>query len=301
MKTKGILSLMILTIIIVSCKKSSNNEINADPPTNNWIQISLPNNTYQAGWLWVANIGNNIYIGNESNSGSYYQFFVKYDINTNTFTDLPTNSEICACGYGSKLISDNVNLYYFANDGVKFSSNNQMWSNLSYPIIFRNGEAGCGLINGKIFYFGGRNFTRTIRYYDILTNSWDSISTLYYYRTNSSAVISFNNNLFVIGGNSEAEKKVSVFNPTTGALSKKNDCPYKTDENAVVFNDLVYIIGENESLYSYDPVNDLWGNKYSLPNNCDSYNSFLINYNSCLYLISTDYSNSSKLVIYKFK
>lgn len=298
MRYKSLFLILFLSTVIISCDKDESESDNDTPTPNNWKKIELPTSTYQGSNLWAAKIDNKLYIGNESNSGQYYHFFVMYDINSNTYSELPTNGSIAAAGYMSKFVADHENLYYFANDGVKFSSITNTWSDLSYYNPFRNGESGCGLINGKIYYIGGRDFTQTVRYYTISTDSWDSLSMDFYYKTNRSAVIEFDNELFVIGGNSEGEKKVSTFDPITGVWAMKGDCPYSTNEHAVVFQDLIYIIGNNK-LYSYDPLNDKWNTESNLPDDISGYNSIPMAYNSDLYLVGYD-KNTAKIAIYKF-
>ena len=111
--------------------------------------------------------------------------------------------------------------------------------------------------------------------------------------------IGLQNKLFVIGGTSEGEKKVSVYNPSTDTWSKNNDCPFSTGQNAVVYNNLIYITG-NDKMYAYDPVSDAWGNSYDLPGNMPAYTSIPIVYNSNLYLIAFG-EDSSEITLYKFK
>ena len=295
MKKLFFISFLILTISLLGCKKKSDNS--GSSVVSHWENITLPQSTYQAGWLWAISIGSNLFIGNESNSGQFNQFFTKYDFNTSSFTDLPTNGEICACGYNSILVTDNTSLYYFANEGVKFSPGSQSWSSVNYPYAFQNGEAGCGVLNGRIYYIGGRNFTTTVRYYDISSDSWDSLATKFYYRTNSSAVIGFNNKLYVLGGNSEGQYKVSVYDPLTDSWSKKADCPYKTYDYAVLFQNLIIVRGD-ENLYCYDPINDKWKSTYALPSAINDVIPFV--YNSNLYIVGINY-DTYKIVLYKFK
>ena len=264
---------------------------------NVWEKLELSESVY-GGRLWAAASGSKIYAGNASNSGQYDQWFVSCDTESGEVQSLTTNGEIIAGGYGSHLLEYGGELYYFANDGVKYTPTSDSWSLLNYPYEIKRGEAPCAVLDGRIYYLGGRTETLTGQYYDIASDSWDTLSNDmdYFVHHNYATACGFDHKLYVFGGNDDGEKQVSVYDTGTGIWTRMDDAPYETGTFSTVYNNRIYITGIY-GMYTYDPATDTWGEGYAWPES-DYYRKIILTVGSNLYLVTYSYYNS--LEIYKF-
>lgn len=288
------LSLFFIPVLTLCCS-SCNKELLERP----WAQIDLPSHSYRSDNLWAAGIGAKVYLGNESNSGQYSQFFVEYDIFENTFTDLPTNEEVCACGYSSYFITHNANLYYIANEAVEYIPSQNKWTGFSstYNDPYRRGEAGVAAVDDEIFLVGGRNNLNTLVRYDFFNDTW-SLGPDFPYYTSYSAAVGYNGKLYVFSGSGEGTKKVSVFNPDTDQWKALNDAPSDITDRcyAVAFNSTIYLT-TSDKIFIYDPATDSWGQKYGLPK--VYYKPIPVVCDDGIYLAGFN-DDSNELVLYKF-
>ena len=284
--------------VSIECKGSetcdASNFICKDGSAITWENISIPENNYKGQSLWGAVIENNIYIGNANNSQNFENFFVKYDVVNNTFTDVKKGN-LCACGYNSDLVVYDDEIYYFANEGEKYSPLEDSWTVLNYPEKNQRGEAATAVLNNKLYYIGGRGPLKTTQYYDPATDSWSDAED-YLYAASESLATTYNNKIYVFGGDEkETEKKVSVYDPTTKKWNKLKDLPSKTTRgNATVYKDKIYVT-TYEGVSIYDPKTDSW----SLGEPEHSHEKILFIVNDLLYMI--DYDENDKLVISKIK
>jgi len=263
---------------------------------NVWEKVELSQTIYGSR-LWAAGSGSKIYAGNASNSGQYDQWFVSCDTESGQVQSLSTNGEICACGYGSHLLDYGGELYYFANDGVKYTPVTGSWSLLNYPYEIKRGEAPCAVLDSRIYYLGGRTETTTGQYYDIATDSWGTLSNEmdYFVHHNYATACGFDHKLYVIGGNDYEEKQVSVYDPHTGLWSRNYDAPYQTGSFSTAYKNRIYITG-TYGMYTYDPATDTWGEGYAWPKR-NHYRAIILTVGANLYMVTYSYN---LLEIYKF-
>jgi len=263
---------------------------------NVWEKQDLSTNL-RGSSLWAVGSGSKIYMGNASNSGQYDQWFASFDTEGGQVQSLTTNGEICACGYGSFLHSYDGELYYFANDGVKYSPGSDSWSTLYYPYEIKRGEAPSALLDGDIYYLGGRTETTIGQYYDIDQDSWTNLSDEmdYFVHYNYATANAYDHKLYVIGGDGYNEKQVSEYDPLTGLWSRKSDSPYQTGRYSVAYKGRIYITG-GYGMYTYDPSSDTWGEGYVWPEG-GLRSEIIVIAGSELYVIGYNYNT---IEIYKF-
>ena len=227
-------------------------------------QLSLPLTTFDAGPYPMHSImvGNNIYFGNVSNSAKP-QFFTRYSLSSNTFSPaLAVSSNVCGCGYSSRLVSDGANILYIANDATKYTASAGTWTPLNYPATARDnaGEAGAGYHNGNVYFVGGRTPSTLFKYYNISQDAWYTAPN-YLYPTNMSQVSSYKDRLYVLGGTGAANK-MSYFSTTTSTWTALTDTPtavstsYDRTLSAVV-GDNLYLLQSN-AVHIYDLIKNVW-------------------------------------------
>jgi hypothetical protein len=266
-KISFLAAVLIFAMMIIAC--GGGGTPTPTPKTVNDItltatQLNVPISTYDIGNYssQAVMVGNNLYFANYSNTAKP-QFFVRYNITSNTFSsDLAKSTNVCGCGYMSKLVSDGTNIFYIANDATKYTATTNVWSNLNYPITAKDnaGEAGVVYYNGNIYFLGGRTASTLFKYYSVAQDSWFS-SPNYLYPTNQSEMTVYKDKIYVLGGTG-AEKKVSYFSITTNTWTALKDAPiaintsYSNVYSTVLGDDLFLLQGTK--VYIYDFVNDLW-------------------------------------------
>lgn len=257
-------------LIVAACKKSDDSSATPEKTVNDIVltpkQLGVPITTYDAGAYPIQSVlvGNNIYFGNYSNTAKA-QFFVRYNIGSNSFSSaLAKSTNVCGCGYSSKLVSDGTNIFFIANDGTKYTASSNTWSNITYPSTARdnNGEAGVGYFNGNIYFIGGRTASTLFKYYSISQDKWFT-SPNYLYATNRSQISAYKDRLYVLGGEG-AKRKMAYFSTATNTWTAVKDIPFDVSSTyestfSAVLGDYLYLL-QNGSVYIYDIAKDEWAN-----------------------------------------
>lgn len=267
MKTITILWFFACSLLIMAC---SGDEENIPPEkTVNDIDLvlqqrSMPLSSFDIGPYPVLSIlvGNSIYFANYSNTAKP-QFFVRYSLQNNTFSSpLAVSTNVCGCGYSSRLVSDGTNIFYIANDATKYTASNNNWSNTSYPATAKdnNGEAGVGYLNGNIYFIGGRTESTLFKYYSISQNQWFTLSN-YLYATSRSQVIAYKDRLYVLGG-ANATQKMAYFSVSDNSWTPLPDTPFEIntsygDTYAAVLDDHLFLL-QGDKMQIYDLIKNIW-------------------------------------------
>lgn len=261
----SLLAAFMLGIAISACSPApapTPKTVNDITVTSN--QLSVPITTYDIGNYssQAVMVGNSIYFASYSNTAKP-QFFVRYTLASNSFSpDLAKSTNVCGCGYMSKLVSDGTNVFYIANDATKYTASSNTWSNLTYPSTAKDnaGEAGVVYYNGNIYFVGGRTPSTLFKYYSIAQNTWFT-SPNFLYPTNRSEMAVYKDKIYALGGTG-AEKKVSYFSTTANTWTALKDAPiaintsYENTYSAVLGDNLFLLQGTN--LYIYDLASDVW-------------------------------------------
>lgn len=299
-----------LGLLLTGCKKSET-PTPATPPTPaktvNDIKLTVSQPTMPLSTFDIGNysfqsvmVGNSIYFGNYSNSGKP-QFFVRYDLGSNTFSSpLAKSSNVCACGYMSKLVTDGNTIFYIANDATKYTPSSNTWANLNYPATAKNngGEAGIAYYNGKVYFVGGRTPSNVFKYYAISQDSWFTAPN-YLYATSESEVAVYKDRLYVLGGEG-AEKKMAFFSTASNTWTALKDLPfnlntsYQTIYSAVLGDNLFVLQGSK--VYVYDLVKDEWAANPIAVSGMPSYGSLFSN-GQKLYVAGKNSSNLPTLSV----
>jgi hypothetical protein len=270
MNTFKIFRLIALSLAAVACSGDDENippEKTVNDITLDIKQRIMPLSSFDIGQYPVYSIlvGNSIYFGNASNIAKP-QFFVRYNLGNNTFSQpLANSNNVCACGYSSSLVSDGTNVFYIANDATKYTASSNTWSNINYPPTAKdnNGEAGVGYYNGNIYFIGGRTPSTLFKYYSISQNQWFTLPN-YLYPTNRSQLTSYKDRIYILGGEN-AKKKMSFFNTTDNSWVALTDTPFEINSSydskyAATLGDNLYLL-QYDKIYIYDLIKNEWANE----------------------------------------
>lgn len=284
---------------LVSCKKSSEDVVSEKTPDDVVLEVkslNVPISAFDIGNYGFQSVmvGNNIYYASYSNTAKP-QFFVRYNVSSNTFSSaLAKSSNVCACGYMSRLVTDGTNIYYIANDATKYVASSNTWQALTYPSTAKDnaGEAGAAYYNGNIYFIGGRTPTTLFKYYSISQDKWFTVPN-YLYPTNRSEVVVYKDKLYVIGGEG-VKRKVSVFSTITNTWTALKDTAFDINTSyegtyAAVLNDYIFLL-QGKSIYVYDIGKDVWRTTPIAVNDAPSYSNLFSN-GQKLYIAGKNASN----------
>lgn len=256
-------------VALLSCKKEDaattpTAQKTADDVVLTSKSLDVPLSNYDIGNYSFQSImvGNSIYYASYSNTAKP-QFFTRYDIASNTFSAaLAKSSNVCGCGYSSRLITDGTNVFYIANDATKYVASSNTWSPISYPATAKDnaGEAGVGYYGGNIYFVGGRTPSTLFKYYSISQDKWFTLPN-YLYPTNRSQVVAHKDKLYVLGG-SGAARKVSSFSTGTNTWTALADAPFDINSSyessySVTLNDYIFLL-QSQLVHVYDIAKDSW-------------------------------------------
>ena len=167
------------------------------------------------------------------------------------------------------------------------------WTPLT-PMPTARGGLGVAVVNGKIYAIGGLSGDVPVRnneQYDPVANSWTVEMPMPTARSGF-AIAVFNGKIYVIGGTvgNGFVGNNEVYDPSTNTWETKASMPTpRSDLSANVVNDKIYLIGgkkySNTNPYFtetnvnevYDPANDSWTTKASIPTAAYGYGSATIN------------------------
>ncbi len=278
---KLILPLLAAVLTTAACKKDKNNTpspgngsgtdssivvSDVDKMKLTITKVNTPVAPHQPGpySVYMEMHRGTIYVGNPSNTAKP-QYFDMYDIGSNSFTVLDTTKNLCACGYGSRIVSDgNDRIYYIANDATYYSASAKKWTwfNLDASVKDNFGEAGAMYMDNKIYYIGGRTANTRVKYFDLKTNSWYN-SADFPYSTNSCDGVAVNGKLYVLGG-VNGKKKFSVYDPAANKWTTKPELSFETnfddDRHFVAsIGQYLFVLQDYEQkIQIYDTKADKW-------------------------------------------
>lgn len=258
----------LLLIVMGNCKSNDEGTATPEKTVDDVVltakQLSMPLSTFDVGGYPIQSVlvGNSIYFGNYSNTAKP-QFFVRYSLANNTFSSaLAKSSNVCGCGYSSKLVSDGTNLFFIANDATKYTASSNTWSTITYPVTAKDnaGEAGVTYYNGNIYFLGGRTPSTLFKYYSISQDRWFTVPN-YLFATTSSELAAYKERIYALGGQG-AKQKMAYFSTTTNTWTALKDLPVEIASSyqnvyTAVLNDNLFLL-QNQSVYVYDLVKDTW-------------------------------------------
>jgi hypothetical protein len=316
---KLLTAIAILAATAVGCKKDNttpapsnpgggNNpsEMNVDDVKLTITKINSPVAPHNPGnySIFITMESGAFYVGNASNS-AMPQYFDKYDVATNKFTPSDTTKNLCACGYGSKMIGDGKgSIYYIANDATRYNTSTDTWTWMNFPANANNnhGESGPILHDNKIYYIGGRTASRKVKYFDLSTQTWYNAAD-FPYATNRVDGVSLNGKIYAFGGEN-GDQKFSVYSDATKSWSSMPDLPFKTafwtDRRYVAAMDKFIFVYASDSLQVFDTQTEKWSKNPILARlDFDNRYASIFTWNNTLYIASK--SNSNEFVVYEAK
>ena len=167
------------------------------------------------------------------------------------------------------------------------------WNPLT-PMPTARGGLGVAVVNGKIYAIGGLSGDVPVRnneQYDPVSNSWTVEMAMPTARSGF-AIAVYNGKIYVIGGTvgNGFVGNNEVYDPVTNTWETKASMPTpRSDLSANVVNDKIYLsagkkysntlpyFGETNINEVYDPANDSWTAKASIPTAVIGYGSATIN------------------------
>ncbi len=177
---------------------------------------------------------------------------------------------------------------------AKAADSQSAWTSMS-PMPTARGGVGLAVVNGKIYAIGGLNGNSlpvsTTEEYDPQTNGWTSKMPMPTPRSGF-AIAVYQNKIYVIGGTvgNGYVGNNEVYDPVSNTWETKTSMPTpRADLCANVVNDKIYLIGGkkyssitpffNETNINevYDPINDNWSTKTSIPTPVQGYASAVVN------------------------
>ncbi|GAB3314573.1 hypothetical protein GCM10027299_02830 [Larkinella ripae] len=290
----------LLLILVGSCKSNDKGSAEPEKTVDDVLltakQLSMPLSTYDVGGypLQSVLVGNAIYFGNYSNTAKP-QFFVRYDLGTNAFSSaLAKSTNVCGCGYSSKLVSDGTNIFFIANDATKYTASSNTWQNITYPTTAKDnaGEAGVTYYNGNIYFLGGRTPSTLFKYYSISQDKWFTVPN-YLFATTSSELVAYKEKIYALGGQG-AKQKMATFSTVTNTWTALKDLPFEVASSyqnvfSAVLGDYLYLL-QNQSVYVYDLNKDTWAAAPIKLENVPSYGNLFSN-GQKLYISGKNNSN----------
>lgn len=309
--------MFLLFSVFIACSGDDDkgNEVeNPDSPTLvNTIsleveKVNTPEAPYNPGnySVWFTMVANTIYYINPSNT-AVPQFMLKYNVSGNYFQSFTPHDEVCACGYSSKIVGDESKLYYIANEAFRYNVAQNNWTELNYPIEFKenNGETGIVYNNNKVYFLGGRDSSTRFKYYDTTTDSWGDAET-YAYPVNSPDMVTVNNKIYALGG--DVDKKIFSMYEENSGWTQLEDLNFQTlsargQHTVTSFqNRFIFIMSEVNSssvkINVYDTTEGEWKEnpiEVALEGTNNYYNMNFFSNNSYLYLVTTDAANEMSL------
>jgi hypothetical protein len=257
---------------LFSCKKDKNtsNGGSVEDITATVQKVSTPVAPKQhysgySSWSWFSLVGDNIFYSCASNLGTGNpQFMLRYNLSANSFSTVTPDKEICACGYTNKMVTDGTNIFYIANDAVKYTVSGNAWSKLSYPSTAKdnNGETGQVYYNNKIYVLGGRNASTRFKYYDIAANTWYNAAD-YGTSVSTSQMAVVNNKIYALGYNDANKKSFSSYDAAANSWNKLTDLPFDIsssykDHFVSSYQNRFLLVLQGKKLYIYDAVKAAW-------------------------------------------
>ncbi len=191
------------------------------------------------------------------------------------------------------LIITVIVLSTFNFPSLKAANENSSWTNLT-PMPTARGELGLAVVNGKIYAIGGLSDNspdNNNEQFDPASNQWTVEMPMPTARSDF-AIAVYNNKIYVIGGTvgNGYVSNNEVYDPSTNTWETKASMPTpRSDLTANVVNDKIYLIGgkrysnadpyftETNANEVYDPANNTWTTKTSIPTAVYAYASATIN------------------------
>ena len=180
-----------------------------------------------------------------------------------------------------------------SNYPVIKADDQSLWNPLT-PMPTARSDLGVAVVDGKIYAIGGLSGDSPVsnnEQYDPVANSWTVEMPMPTARSGF-AIAAYNEKIYVIGGKvgNGFVGNNEVYDPSTNTWETKSSMPTpRSDLTATAVNDKIYLIGgkeySNTNPYAaqsninevYDPANDSWITKTSIPTAVYGYGSAAIN------------------------
>lgn len=240
--------------------------------------------SYFGDFLDVVSANNKAYL--LSGSNGYCSGLVEYCPTVSPWSMKPENGY--TDGAGSVVLDNNIYVTGGHDGGTKTLSvyNDITGWNSDLPTMnYGHAYHGMALANKKLYVIGGESSTTTsyidasnsVEEYDVALKKW-TIKKAYPYNIKNMAVASYNNKVYVFGGqdnNGNTLPYVYMYDPALNTWTNKGNMNTPCyGSGAAVIGSKIYVVGGFKAANStsptnilqvYDPLNNTWSTKAALP------------------------------------
>lgn len=285
-----------------SCKKSNSSPNEVDPASTEYAleAVKVITTTNSPGLQQNSNYhfgfrDNTVYFGNGN-------FFKKYDIAKNTFTDLKVNTNLNFAGYGSRIINATGGLYYLGSTAIQYRMGGMIiylnpWAEITYPDDVKDGERAIVAYGDKIYAAGGRDHPKSFSVYDTQTKTWAKLPTIPYDLKTGDG-IAWNKKIFFFAGE---QSNQGVIYDTENLTIESFTIPFSNtlftsnDHQVVSFKDRIIVGDRGGQFHIYNPATGKWYAKEFKIEKFRDFNGFHLfaAENGSLYFTGVENSNFS--------
>lgn len=223
------------------------NAVKYDTLTNTYVTLAKCPYRFDTGTAVL--VGRSIYLVGGPSSPSYYMIY-KYDIDTNTFTQVANISGWPM--YHSTSVAVGTDIYIFgsydsADDNTMGRFDTLTNTRTSLPVSPKNITDAQGVLIGNYIYiFGGTGGAQTAHKYEYSTGVWTQLATPIPSAFTKGASLAIGTDVYMFFGTN-----AYVYDTLTDTYTKLPDIPYVFTDGAVVnIGDKLYLIGgANSKLY----------------------------------------------------
>jgi IPT/TIG domain/Kelch motif len=248
------------------------------PITNTWWAIMEPVNFVNGNGT-----PSGFYIHNNSND-NVNKGCVFYSIPDNRFIDTGFSKNIVAAGNTNNLISGFGRILYVGNDFNHFAGYKNALTGITtflwqlyepgganpFPqsISTNHGESkGCiKELGNKLFFIGGREFCKTVKYWDWSDLTWNFAANYPITIKNGPEIVTDGSNLYTLGGyegGTSLSNKFFKYNVRSNTWTSLADAPVPptqsvTRSSMVYFNKCVIYLGSDKLLHIFNTETNKW-------------------------------------------
>ena len=270
--TVSFLSLFIF-IVVVACSKDDSSTVETELVlTKTERVVAAPIRNLSEHWWTVRDgLSDTFYIHNFANTvNANEKGFMAYDVNNNVFTDKLQSNEVESAGYMSQLFYHNGTINYIANNSSTYTIATNTWVQNAIPFPFNiennHGESKSCVIDDKVFFVGGRDICKTVKFYSWSSNTWNFGADYPIAIENGPELAATNNSIYSLGGynNGIYSKEFFRYDVSANAWAKLEDAPFSPVQRSsfssmVSFkNKFIVYLGVDDKLHIYNIEKNKW-------------------------------------------
>jgi len=211
-------------------------------------------------------INNKIYFFTHNNGG-FTEFGRSLDLSNDNIDNIDTGIVLCACGYGSKIVSTlNNSIYYLAGPGSigGYDTTNDRWGGVTNldGVDFPAGSHAAILKGDEIIIVGTRNETKETYAYNHIDDEWLVLAD-FPEPTDNPGLAIYNDMLYSFSGGL-TKNKMYKYDRNNDEWNAMTDLPFdgpgeiRKGKFFFMYNDILYLDSENK--FNFSTMN--WSKHY---------------------------------------